>query len=138
MNRQDWYLNKLGIYQYVLRKPNVIQGEAKVEITNNIKLIVISEHYPKEKIFQDILKAIHVTIDDCLILKPAQLLITADKIFTVIWFLDQPIPENWSEQDISSKPIIMTNSLAELASSPQQKRQLWQTLCQYENYFRSY
>jgi DNA polymerase III, psi subunit len=41
MNRQDWYLNKLGISQYVLRKPNVIQGEAKVEITNNMLLASI-------------------------------------------------------------------------------------------------
>lgn len=138
MNKRDWYLNKLEIPQYILRNSQAIKGEAKVEITDNIRLIVVSQNHPTEKIFQDILNAIHVISDDCLVLMPTQLLMPAKEIKSVIWFIDTPLPEHWSEQDISNTAIIKTYSLRELASSPQQKRQLWRTLCQYEKNFQTH
>lgn len=137
MNKRDWYLNKLDITQYILRNPQVIKGEARIDITENIRLIVISKTPPQEKIFHDILNAIHVSHDDCLYLMPSQLLMPVEQIYPVMWFINETIPENWSQQTLANKPIIMTNSLMELAKSPQQKRQLWQILCQYENYFRT-
>lgn len=140
MNKQDWYLNKLNITQYLLRKPNVIKGEAKIHITDNIRLIVITESQPAhEKIFQDILRAIHVSPEDCLTLTPSQLLMPLEQINHVIWFIDETLPESWQSSSVrDSKPIITTQSLAQIALSPQLKRQLWQTLCQYENYFNTH
>lgn len=138
MNKQDWYLNKLGITQYVLRNPNALKG-ISADIAQNIRLIVVAKHQPTEKIFQDILNAIHVSNEDCLHLTPAQLIMPIEQIKHVIWFINTPLPDCWLSSDqLKNKAIIKTTSLIQLSESPNQKRQLWQTLCQYENYLSSH
>ncbi|WP_392562063.1 DNA polymerase III subunit psi [Orbus sturtevantii] len=136
MNNQDWYLNQLGVTQYILRKPTVMKGEASINIADNIRLIVISQSSPSDKIFDDILKAICVKKEDCLILSPAQLFMPLEQLNHVIWFINENLPDSWcSSSSLDEKAIIETTSLSQLASSPNLKRQLWRTLCQYENYF---
>ncbi|WP_392553360.1 DNA polymerase III subunit psi [Orbus wheelerorum] len=139
MNNQDWYLNQLGITQYILRKPTVMKGEASINIANNIRLIIVSQSAPDDKIFYDILKAINVKKEDCLILSPAQLFMPLNQLNHVIWFINENIPDSWkSAHTLNDKAIIETTTLSELAQSPNLKRQLWRTLCQYENYFNAH
>lgn len=139
MNKQDWYLNQLNITQYVLRNPSVLKGESLLNITDNIRLIIVSKLYPTEKIFGDILKAIHLTEDNCLTLLPAQLIMPIEQINNVIWFIDEPLPDNWQKSNLrEEKAIIETVDLAKLTKSPNLKRKLWYDLCQYENYFNTH
>ncbi|WP_392560153.1 DNA polymerase III subunit psi [Orbus mooreae] len=136
MNNPDWYLNQLGITQYILRKPTAMKGEASINIAENIRLIIVTRAAPSDKIFTDILKAIHLTTDDCLILSPNQLIMPIEQLDRVIWFIDQSLPDSWSESsELNNKAIIKTVSLTQLALSATLKRQLWNMLCQYENYF---
>jgi len=139
MNNQDWYLNQLGVTQYILRKPTVMKGEASINITNNIRLIIVSQSVPDDKIFYDILKAINVKKEEYLILSPAQLFMPLEQLNHVIWFINENIPDSWRNATLlNDKAIIETATLSQLASSPNLKRQLWRTLCQYENYFNTH
>ncbi|OCG23213.1 hypothetical protein A9G11_06345 [Gilliamella sp. wkB108] len=130
MNKQDWYLKQLNITQYVLRNSTVFKGEIATHIGDEIRLIVVAEQKPTQKIYLDILNAIHLTEDQVLILTPSQLIMPASDVNIVVWFIDVKPDESWQ-----SPLTIETINLDLLANAPQQKRQLWQQLCQYENYF---
>jgi DNA polymerase III subunit psi len=130
MTLQDWYLKQCNITQYVLRNANVFKGEIATQINEEIRLIVVAEQKPTQKIYYDILNAIHLTEEQVLFLTPQQLIIPADEIKKVIWFINITPDESWN-----NSLIIKTINLDLLAKTPQQKRLLWQQLCQYENYF---
>ncbi|MWN06432.1 DNA polymerase III subunit psi [Gilliamella sp. Pas-s95] len=130
MTQQDWYLKQCNITQYVLRNSNVFKGEIAPNISDKVRLIVVAKQQPTQKIYLDILNAISLTQDQVLVLTPSQLIVPANDIKTVIWFIDVKPEESWQN------PLtIQTASLDQLAKTPQQKRLLWQQLCQYENYF---
>lgn len=130
MSQQDWYLQQCGITQYILRKSTVFKGEIAMPISDEIRLIIVAAQKPTEKIYFDILSAIHLTEAQVFHLTPAQLIMPADEITKVIWFIDENLPDNWQ-----NPYTIQTSSLTQLARSPQEKRQLWQQLCQYETMF---
>ncbi|OCG18255.1 MULTISPECIES: DNA polymerase III subunit psi [unclassified Gilliamella] len=130
MTQQDWYLKQCNITQYVLRRPAVLKGEVSTHISDEIRLIVVAEQKPTQKIYFDILNAIRLTEEQVLVLTPSQLIIPASEIKTVVWFIDIKPDEHW-EHSLT----IQTISLDLLANASQQKRQLWQQLCQYENDF---
>ncbi|OCG03153.1 DNA polymerase III subunit psi [Gilliamella sp. wkB112] len=130
MNVQDWYLKQFNITQYILRNPAVLKGEIATQIGNDIRLIVVTNQPPTQKIYFDILKAIQLNEDQVIVLTPSQLIMPTNEIQTVVWFIDVKPDDAWLNQ-----LTIQTISLDLLASAPQQKRQLWQQLCQYENYF---
>ncbi|OCG64301.1 hypothetical protein A9G48_03450 [Gilliamella sp. wkB18] len=130
MTLQDWYLKQCNITQYVLRNANAFKGEIATQINEEIRLIVVAEQKPTQKIYYDILNAIHLTEEQVLFLTPQQLIIPADEIKKVIWFINITPDESWK-----NSLIIQTINLDLLAKTPQQKRLLWQQLCQYENYF---
>lgn len=130
MSQRDWYLQQCNITQYVLRKANVFKGEVVNHIDDEIRLIVVAEQKPTQKIYFDILNAIRLNQEQVLFLTPSQLIIPSDDIVKVIWFIDINPDESWKRA-----LTIQTTDLISLAKAPQQKRQLWQQLCEYENYF---
>lgn len=131
MNQQDWYLTKCGITQYVLRNSTAFKGELTAHINSQIRLIVVSETKPTEKIYSDILNAIALTEQQVLCLTPSQLIMPAADINVVTWFIDTEQPLPWQNKPL----VIATCRLDKLAHSPNEKRQLWQQLCQYEHNF---
>lgn len=130
MTEQDWYLKQCNITQYVLRNAAAFKGELATHISDEIRLIVVAEQKPTQKIYQDILNAISLSAEQVLVLTPSQLITPANEINKVVWFIDIQPDESWQKQ-----LLIQTTNLDALANAPQQKRQLWQQLCQYENYF---
>ncbi|QYN44004.1 MULTISPECIES: DNA polymerase III subunit psi [unclassified Gilliamella] len=130
MAQLDWYLQQCNITQYVLRNAHVFKGEIATHISDNIRLIVVADNKPNQKIYYDILNAIGLKEDQVLVLTPAQLIMPANEVNTVIWFIDIKPDNSWV-----NPLIIETVNLDLLATQPKQKRQLWQQLCQYENYF---
>lgn len=130
MTEQDWYLQQCNITQYILRNSAVFKGEMATQISDEIGLIVVAEQKPRQKIYIDILNAIRLSEDQVLILTPAQLIIQTSDIKKVVWFIDVTPDETWQ-----NRLTIQTSNLDVLANTPQQKRQLWRKLCQYENYF---
>ncbi|MCX8655212.1 DNA polymerase III subunit psi [Gilliamella sp. B2894] len=130
MTEQDSYLQQCNITQYILRNSTVFKGEMTIHISDEIRLIVVAEQKPTQKIYTDILNAIRLKENQVLILTPSQFIVPASDIKTVVWFIDIIPDEMWQNQ-----LTIQTSSLDVLANAPQQKRQLWRQLCQYENYF---
>ncbi|MDF7669714.1 DNA polymerase III subunit psi [Orbaceae bacterium ESL0721] len=131
MRQQDWYLTQCNITQYILRKSAVQKSERLLELNETVKLIVVASQKPVEKIFYDILSAIHLNEDQVFHLTPAQLMIAEDNVNRVVWFIDVALPDSWQ-----NSCTIKTCNLAQLASSPAEKRKLWQQLCHYQNLFQ--
>ena len=130
MTQTDWYLKQCNITQYVLRNSAVFQGELATHINDKIRLIVVAKKKPTQKIYYDILKAIDLTEEQVLVLTPSQLIISADEVKVVTWFIDVNSNEPWQ-----NNLTINTSDLDSLAKDPQQKRKLLQQLCNYENHF---
>lgn len=62
MNRRDLLLNEMHIPQWVLRKPQVLRGNARIHLAESIKLVVIcDEDYQYTPRFNDILRALKLT-----------------------------------------------------------------------------
>lgn len=130
MTATDWYLKQCDITQYVLRNSAVFQGEVATHIDDNIRLIIVAKKKPTQKIYYDILKAIELTEEQVLFLTPSQLIIPANEVKIVTWFIDINNNEQWQNE-----LTIRTSDLDSLAKDPQQKRKLWLQLCEYENNF---
>ena len=130
MTQIDWYLKQCDITQYVLRNSAVFQGELATHMDDKIRLIVVAKQQPTQKIYYDILKAIELTEEQVLFLTPSQLIIPANEVKIVTWFIDVLSNEPWQ-----NNLTINTSDLDSLAKDPQQKRKLWQQLCNYENHF---
>ncbi len=130
MTQIDWYLKQCDITQYVLRNSAVFQGELATHMDDKIRLIVVAKQQPIQKIYYDILKAIELTEEQVLFLTPSQLIIPANEVKIVTWFIDVNTDEPWQ-----NNLTINTSDLDSLAKDPQQKRKLWQQLCNYENHF---
>ena len=45
-SRRDWLLQQMGITQYQLRRPRVLQGEIAVRLTPGTKLIIVADVVP--------------------------------------------------------------------------------------------
>jgi DNA polymerase III subunit psi len=130
MTQIDWYLKQCNITQYVLRNSAVFQGELATHIGDETRLIIVAKQKPTQKIYYDILKAIQLTEEQVLFLTPSQLIIPANEVHIVTWFIDINSDEPWQ-----NNLTITTSDLDSLAKDPHQKRKLWQQLCEYENDF---
>ncbi|WP_277269909.1 DNA polymerase III subunit psi, partial [Pantoea septica] len=56
-SRRDWLLQQMGITQYQLRRPRVLQGEIAVRLTPGTKLIIVADVVPglHEPLVRDVL-----------------------------------------------------------------------------------
>lgn len=61
MNRRDLLLQEMQIPQWVLRKPQVLKGDARIVLDENIRLVVVcDEDYRGSQRFLDILLALNL------------------------------------------------------------------------------
>ncbi|MDO4697086.1 MAG: DNA polymerase III subunit psi [Pasteurellaceae bacterium] len=59
MNRRDLLLQEMQISQWQLTKPQVLKGDAQIQLSNAVKLVVICEENPYEyRFFHDVLRAL--------------------------------------------------------------------------------
>ena len=69
MNRRDLLLEAMGISQWQLRRPHILQGAIGITVAGNIRLIVVSDTVVSgEPLLTDILRAIDLNAADCLCL----------------------------------------------------------------------
>lgn len=61
MNRRDLLLHEMNIPQWVLRKPQVLKGDAQIRLDENVKLVVVCEEdHQQSRLFADILLALNL------------------------------------------------------------------------------
>lgn len=64
MNRRDLLLQEMQIPQWVLRKPQVLKGEAAIRLPEQVKLVVIcSQNYRQTTFFNDVLLALKLNTE---------------------------------------------------------------------------
>lgn len=61
MNRRDLLLNEMHIQQWVLRKPQVLKGDARIRLAENVKLVVVcDDDHQQSQRFADILRTLQL------------------------------------------------------------------------------
>jgi DNA polymerase III subunit psi len=135
-NRRDWYLDQLGITQYKLRQPMLLNKESTLAMTEATRLIIIKpdESPLPEPFFSDILYVMNLKNSALLFIKPDQASLLPAQLNCLIWLIGD---DELTGINLIATDLIQTPSLKSIIHSATDKRQLWQQLCQYEHYFRT-
>lgn len=131
MNRRDLLLQEMQIPQWVLRKPEVLKGEAKIPLNEGVKLVVVCpKNYQNTSFFHDILFALNLTNEQIRWLNMEQLMrlqINHQPIFWLIENGEQAL--NFAEK--FANYTAWKNESWQALSQVQNKRQLWQQIQQF-------
>jgi DNA polymerase-3 subunit psi len=130
-SRRDWLLTQLGITQWVLRRPAVLQGEVALSIAENIRLLIVAARLPDvaEPLIQDVLRCLGLDDEQVSFLTPEQTVMLPASTACHCWRLGIASPVALQGVQLSSP------SLAELYQNAGAKRALWQQICENEHYF---
>ncbi|MFH8133289.1 DNA polymerase III subunit psi [Pantoea osteomyelitidis] len=128
--RRDWLLQQMGITQYQLRRPRVLQGEIAVSLAPDTRLLIVAETPPtlQEPLIGDVLRTLGLQTSQVMSLTPEQLLMLPDTLSCAGWLLGVE-----SEQAFNGIQL-RTASLNELISSSAAKRALWQQMCKHDSH----
>lgn len=128
-SRRDWLLQQMGITQYQLRRPRVLQGEIAVNLTPETRLVIVAEippdlHHP---LVSDVLHALHLQPGRVVTLTPERLDMLPDALDCAGWLLGINRSHPFNGVALNSP------SLSELTSSGAAKRALWQQICDHDS-----
>ncbi len=94
-SRRDWQLQQLGITQWNLRRPAVLQGEIAISLPAHIRLVMVAPTLPAltEPLVSDVLRALTVTADQVLQLTPDRVAMLPPESQCNSWLLgiDEPL-----------------------------------------------
>jgi len=128
--RRDWLLQQMGITQYQLRRPRVLQGEIAVTLLPGTRLILVAEHAPdlQEPLIRDVLRALEIEPAQVMTLTPEQLPMLPEKVDCAGWLLGV-------ESEHPFNGILFTTAVFnEVISSGAAKRALWQQMCNHDSH----
>ncbi|MFK3660758.1 DNA polymerase III subunit psi [Scandinavium sp. NPDC088450] len=130
-SRRDWQLQQLGITQWSLRRPAVLQGEIAISLPEHIRLVMVAETLPSltEPLVGDILRALAVTPDQVLQLTPERVAMLPQGGRCNSWRLGENDPVALEGAHIDS-PVF-----EQLQSSTAARAALWQQICAHEHDF---
>ncbi|WP_414057178.1 DNA polymerase III subunit psi [Pantoea dispersa] len=128
--RRDWLLQQMGITQYQLRRPRVLQGEIAVTLTPDTRLVLVAEQAPdlQEPLVRDVLRTLSIQPGQVMTLTPEQLPMLPEQVDCAGWLLGVT-------SDHPFKGITFTSAVFnELISSGAAKRALWQQMCNHDSH----
>lgn len=130
-SKRDRLLQQLGITQWSLRRPGVLQGEVAVSVPSNVRLLVIAQTPPDphDPLFCDVLRALALTPAQTYGLTPDQAAMLPQDTECNSWRLGIAEPLAVAGAQLYSP------ALAELSQDAGAKRALWQQICHHEQYF---
>ena len=130
-SRRDWQLQQLGITQWSLRRPSVLQGEIAISLPEHIRLVMVAQTLPAltEPLVNDVLRAFAVTPDQVLQLTPDRVAMLPSDSRCNSWRLGEVDEVALAGSQIGSP------GLEELKANPNARRALWQQICKYEHDF---
>ncbi|MCL2898278.1 DNA polymerase III subunit psi [Brenneria tiliae] len=127
-SRRDWLLQQLGITQWTLRRPAVLQGEIAVSLPAQARLVIVSSEPPAadDPLLADVLRSLALTPEQTFTLTPQQVVMLPDDARCHSWRLgvDQPL----ALQGVQ----LTSPALTELYHNADAKRALWQQICKHE------
>ncbi|MBT0720016.1 DNA polymerase III subunit psi [Tatumella sp. TA1] len=127
--RRDWLLAQMGIDQYRLRRPEVLQGEVAIAIKPTTKLVIVGLqrdelHHP---FISDVLLSMIVESANVLYLSVEQLPLLPQPLSCLLWFVGHDPQHRYASRQILSPPF------ATLIGNAEAKRTLWQQFCDYDD-----
>lgn len=128
-SRRNWQLQQLGITQWVLRRPAVLQGEVALALPAHIRLVMVAESLPAmtEPLLQDILRAMHISPDRVLQLTPDRVAMLPEGRVCASWRLGV-------ESALALQGVQLVSSVfSELQSSAANRAALWRQIYQHEH-----
>ena len=130
-SRRDWQLQQLGITQWTLRRPAVLQGEIAITLPAHIRLVMVAETLPalNEPLLQDILRAMTLSPDQVLQLTPERVAMLPDERACASWRLgiDEAPPLCGAQ--------LASPAFTELQHSAAARAALWRQICEHEHDF---
>lgn len=130
-SRRDWQLQQLGITQWSLRRPSVLQGEIAISLPEHIRLVMVAEDLPSltEPLVSDILRALAVTPDQVLQLTPDRVAMLPQGGRCNSWRLGESEPVALEGAQVTSP------AYDQLQISVAARADLWQQICAHEHDF---
>ncbi|MCW1974521.1 UNVERIFIED_ORG: DNA polymerase-3 subunit psi [Pantoea agglomerans] len=130
-SRRDWLLQQMGITQYQLRRPRVLQGEIAVRLLPNTQLIIVAENPPglQEPILRDVLHTLSLKPTQVMTVTPDQLQMLPETLNCAGWLLGVESEQTFNGVALTSA------SFNELLSSGAARRALWQQMCEHDSHF---
>ncbi|MBA2815858.1 DNA polymerase III subunit psi [Candidatus Pantoea persica] len=128
-SRRDWLLQQMGITQYQLRRPRVLQGEIAVRLMPDTRLIIVANVPPglHEPLVRDVLHVLGLQPAQVMTLTPDQLLMLPESTPCAGWLIGIDCTHPFTGVALYS------SSLSELSSSGAAKRALWQQMCNHDS-----
>lgn len=130
-SRRDWLLKQMGITQYQLRRPRVLQGEIAVRLLPDTQLIIVAENPPglQEPILRDVLHTLSLKPTQVMTVTPDQLQMLPETLNCAGWLLGVESEQTFNGVALTSA------SFNELLSSGAARRALWQQMCEHDSHF---
>lgn len=133
MNRRDLLLHEMGIIQWRLTRPDVLKGAVNIPISENIRLVVISDSPPdpQNSLLRDILRSIDLDESQCLFTDFAHVSHLNIQHSLRYWILS----ENQEKIDRTlplckqAEKIWQSVDLPRLSTDGKLKRALWKQIC---------
>jgi DNA polymerase-3 subunit psi len=130
-SHRDWLLQQLGIMQWTLRRPAVLQGEVAVSLPSEVRLLIVAQELPdhQDPLFCDVLRSLGLTPTQTYGITPDQVAMLPEDIECNSWRLGVAEPLAVAGAQLHSP------ALTELSHDASAKRALWQQICHHEQYF---
>ncbi|WP_256853091.1 DNA polymerase III subunit psi [Pantoea sp. Fr+CA_20] len=130
-SRRDWLLQQMGITQYQLRRPRVLQGEIAVRLLPDTQLIIVADNPPglQEPFLRDVLHTLSLKPTQVMTVTPDQLQMLPETLSCAGWLLGVESEQPFNGVALSSA------SFNELLSSGAARRALWQQMCDHDSHF---
>lgn len=121
----------MGITQYILRRPRALQGEVSVSLTEQTRLLIVTEAplSLSDPFICDVLRAMLLNEHQAIVLTPEQQAMLPDDIHCISWSIGLSAPVS------AGGPQLASPNLAELYHNASAKRALWQQISDYESDF---
>lgn len=126
--RRDRLLQQLGITQWALHRPSVLQGEVAVSLPSHIRFLIVADPLPAQEdpLINDVLRSLDVTAQQVYCLMPDQVPMLPSDTHCHSWRLgsNEPLPVAGTQ--------LFSPALPELYQNASAKRALWQQICENE------
>ncbi|WP_457913438.1 DNA polymerase III subunit psi [Candidatus Gillettellia adelgis] len=129
--KRNWFLQQIGITQWTLRHPHLLQNEVAIILSPEVHLLIVAHVLPNphDPLFCDVLRSLGLTPVQTYSLMPEQVKVLPKNIKCNSWWLGVDEPLLMDGIQLHSK------ALAQLSQNPQAKRALWDQIYHYEQYF---
>lgn len=128
MNRRDFLLNEMNIPQWVLRKPQALKGDARIQLAESVKLLIVCEDdHQTSPLFADILRALALNSAEYQWLNAEQAKRLEYAHSPMFWLIGEHAHAGDFAKK-SAKPTAWQNATWQELAQPEQKRRLWQNI----------